>query len=261
MKARWPEYSQVLDEEIANLAPTPSNYHIFVESLRKISRRYIPRGCRQHYIPGLSNASRDTLEQYEQLFAEDPFSDQTITCGTALMTALSEAREKKWIETLDRMDMSHSSKIAWNLIKKLDGDPKLSKAPANVTPNQVANQLLLNGKFNSKRQKTKIKRLIPTENTNFQKSFTMKELNNGINTMKNGKAAGNDDMCVEQIKNVGPGTKEWILKLFNVCRETFQIPKLWRKSKALLKPGKIQSLRKATDPYPSFAICLSSTKD
>ena len=38
----------------------------------------------------------------------------------------------------------------------------------------------------------------------------------------------------------GPGTKEWILKLFNVCRETFQIPKLWRKSKvvALLKPGK-----------------------
>ncbi|XP_030750457.1 uncharacterized protein LOC115878186 [Sitophilus oryzae] len=216
MKARWPEYSQVLDEEITNLAPTPSNYHIFVESLRKISRRYIPRGCRQHYIPGLSNASRDTLEQYEQLFAKDPFSDQTITCETALMTALSEAREKKWIETLDRMGMSHSSKIAWNLIKKLDGDPKLSKAPSNVTPNQVANQLLLNGKFNSKRQKTKIKRLIPTENTNFQKSFTMKKLNNGINTMKNGKAAVIDDVCVEQIKNFGPGTKKWILKLFNL---------------------------------------------
>lgn len=36
-----------------------------------------------------------TLEKYEQLFAEDPFSDEAIFCGAALMTALSEAREKK----------------------------------------------------------------------------------------------------------------------------------------------------------------------
>jgi len=44
------------------------------------------------------------------------------------------------------MDMSHSSKMAWNLIKKLNGDPKQNKAPPKVTANQVAHQLLLNGK-------------------------------------------------------------------------------------------------------------------
>lgn len=47
-------------------------------------------------------------------------------------------------------------------------------------------------------------------------------------------------MCVEQIKHFGPDTKEWLLQLFNHCRENFRIPKLWKKSKvvALLKPGK-----------------------
>lgn len=136
--------------------------------------------------------------------------------------------------------MSHSSKIAWNLVKKLDGDPKQSKAPANITPNQVASQLLLNGKYNTNCQKATIKRSIPTESTNFGKPFTIRELNRGLNSMKNGKAAGIDDICVEQVKHFGTVAKEWILSLFNNCRESFQIPKLWRKSKvvALLKPGK-----------------------
>lgn len=31
----------------------------------------------------------------------------------------------KWVETLEGMDKSHGSKLAWDLIKKLDGDPKL----------------------------------------------------------------------------------------------------------------------------------------
>jgi hypothetical protein len=44
--------------------------------------------------------------------------------------------------------MTHSSKIAWNLIKKLNGDPKECKQHCNVTADQVATQLLWNGKTN-----------------------------------------------------------------------------------------------------------------
>lgn len=45
------------------------------------------------------------LNIYEQLFGEEPSSDETITCGTALVTAISEADEKKWMETLEMMIM------------------------------------------------------------------------------------------------------------------------------------------------------------
>lgn len=72
------------------------------------------------------------------------FSLPSIICGTGLMTALSMVHEKKQIETLEKMGM--------NLIKKLNGNPKQRKTPAKLTPNQVAHQLLLHGKFNSKNQ-------------------------------------------------------------------------------------------------------------
>ena len=58
--------------------------------------------------------------------------------------------------------------------------------------------------------------------------------------MKNGKAAGIDDICTEQIKHLGPIAKNWILQLFNACCKNYKIPKTWKKSKviAVLKPGK-----------------------
>ena len=104
------------------------------------------------------------------------FSEETINCGTTLMIALSESRQKKWIETLEKMDMTHSSKIAWNLIKKISGDPKQNQEPAGVTANQVAHQLLLNGKPAQKCQKTKLQRNIDTEDNHLSSPFTMKEL-------------------------------------------------------------------------------------
>lgn len=53
---------------------------------------------------------------------------------------------------------------------------------------------------------------MPTENTNFHKQVTIRELNTGINTMNNGKTTESDDICcVEQIKSFGPGARDWIL--------------------------------------------------
>lgn len=43
--------------------------------------------------------------------------------------------------------MTKNSKKAWRLIKKLNGDPVKHVNDINVTANQVATQLLLNGKY------------------------------------------------------------------------------------------------------------------
>ena len=60
-----------------NIKPIAANYDVFAETVRKVSRRWIPRGCRQQYIPGLSTDSK-TLYTYTKLYEEDPFSEETL---------------------------------------------------------------------------------------------------------------------------------------------------------------------------------------
>lgn len=245
-KANWRQYSEDLDRAIVKVEATPQNYDLFVETLRKISRKHIPRGCRTNYVPGLKEDSQTLMTRYKQLFEEDPLGVETIACADALMRTLSEERQRKWIDTLEKMDMTHSSKIAWNLLRKLNCDRKAVTQSGQVTPNQIAHQLLLNGKTTTSNQR-RIKgrnhcgETLPDPNSSMlQLPFSLKELNIGINSMKNGKAAGEDDICTEQIKHFGDETRKWILKLFDFCKMHYLIPKLWRKSKvvALLKPGK-----------------------
>jgi len=58
--------------------------------------------------------------------------------------------------------------------------------------------------------------------------------------MKLRKAAGLDNIFVEQIRNFRPKAKRWILALYNEIRNRKNIPKIRRKTKiiALFKPGK-----------------------
>ena len=119
------------------------------------------------------------MERYKKLYDKDPFSEETVECGKMLMQQLSTSRQEKWIETLEKMDMTHSSKIAWNLIKKLNGDPKERKQHCNITADQVATQLLRNGKTKRNFKIPKIFRNLNNEMNHLEIPFTIKELNNG----------------------------------------------------------------------------------
>lgn len=248
-KADWAEYANQLDIKVQNLAATPKNYDTFVECVKSISRKYIPRGCRQHYISGLNDEAKDIISQYTEQYNLDPFSENTIEMGEKLQQLLSASRQKRWSETLEKMDMTHSSKQAWNTIKKLSGDPTEIKQPCAVRPDQVAHQLLVNGKTNKCRA-SKINRRPEIETDLLMDPFTIEELEKGINCMKNGKSPGVDEMLTEQVKHFGPKTKTWLLDLYNNCKNTYQIPKSWRKSKviALLKPGKDPELPSSYRP-------------
>ncbi|KAL4092417.1 hypothetical protein QTP88_026918 [Uroleucon formosanum] len=98
--------------------------------------------------------------------------------------------------------------------------------------------------------KPKIKRRKENENMGLGGTFLDIELEAAIKTLKNGKAAGRDDMCTEQIRHFGNRTKRWLLDLFNNIRDTLKLPKVWRKSKiiALLKPGKNPDLPSSYRP-------------
>ena len=75
-------------------------------------------------------------------------------------------------------------------------------------------------------------------------------LNSSINTLKNGKAIGLDNIFTEEIKHFGPLMRKWILQLMNRCMLTKTIPKIWRKTRiiALLKPGKDPAHAKSFRP-------------
>ena len=73
----------------------------------------------------------------------------------------------------------------------------------------------------------------------------MKNLCDGIKTMKNNNAAGLDDILCEQINHLGPVALQWLLDMLN-CMSTNTFPKLWRKSRGvLLNPGKGPAIPKS----------------
>ena len=92
-------------------------------------------------------------------------------------------------------EVIHNSKRAWSTIKKINNDPKKATLHSNVTADQVAHQLLLNGKPPHKTRHRRVKRQSTWQ-------FTDEELDAAIDCRKNGKAAGLDDIRTEQIKQI-----------------------------------------------------------
>lgn len=241
-KARWNDFAQDLDNNIQQIEPNIDTYGQFIEVVKKISRRHIPRGCRTNYIAGLNENSLTFLTRYEELYDSDPFSDETIEAGELLMNSISESRREKWMNLLESLDMKQNSRRAWKTVKNLSNDPK---APTiiqnNVTTNQIAHQLLMNGKTKGRNnKKLKIVRDFDNEQNSLEEPFMIGELELAIKEMKNNKAPGIDDLRIEQIKQFGTKTLNWVLQLMNNCKSESTIPKMWRKAKvvALLKPGK-----------------------
>ena len=146
--------------------------------------------------------------------------------------------------------MTHNSKNAWSTIRKLCDDPCKPKQHCNTTANQVAHQLLLNGRVPNTQPKVRLDRQRYPDDPGFTRAFTAAKLDIGIRVLKNGKAPCLDDIQTELIKQFGPKARDFVTSFFNNCTETKKIPKIWRQAKvvALLKPGKDPSVAKSFRP-------------
>ena len=249
-KANWNGFSSDLDTAIENIEASPENYDQFVNAIKVSSRKNIPRGCRTKYIPGLTPEAADLYDEYKTMFESAPFDEATTAAGERLMETIGEHQRQSWQNLIESTDMTNNSKKAWSLIRKLGNDPKEAEQHYNTTANQVAHQLLLNGKTSKKQPKVKPDWKKYTADQGLTSPLSMDELEKGITTLKNGKACGLDDISVEQIKQFGPGAKEWLLQFFNNCMSSLKIPKIWRQTRvlALLKPGKDPLEAKSSRP-------------
>ena len=112
-------------------------------------------------------------------------------------------------------------------MKNISNDTTLPIAPCLVSANQVAHQLLINSR-GILINKPKRPVLSPTVEESMAYPFSEEAYRRGIATLKNNKAAGIDDVLVEQLNNVGPKTHKWII--------------------AILKPGKDSATPKSYRP-------------
>ena len=249
-KANWEQFAQQLDVAVENIPATAENYDQFVKVLRKVARKNIPRGCRRNYVPGLTTETTELYKQYTEKYESDPFAENTITLGEELINSISEERRKSWQTLIESTDMTHNSKKAWSTIRKLCNDPRKSKQHYNTTANQVAHQLLTNGRVPNRQPKVRINRQRYPDDPGFTRAFTPDELDVGITALKKGKAPGLDDIQTELIKQLGPKARDWLLRFLNSCTASKKIPKLWRQAKvvAILKPGKDPSEAKSFRP-------------
>ena len=260
-KANWDKFSEDLEKEITHIIAAPENYEHFKKIVWKTAKRNIPRGCRKEYIPCLDDQSKSIYEEYTQAFEADPFSEETIELGEALTAAINTGRKERWQEMICNTNLTQNSKKAWTTISKLNTEKNRQHRVAAVTPNQVANQLILNGKpqhkerGNRKAMKQEMDSITQESEDNLD-PFTPEELSIALGHLKLGKAAGLDGITTEMIQHFGTKAKQWILALINKCAATCTVPKMWRKSRvvALLKPGKDPTSKKSYRPISLLCI-------
>ena len=81
-KTYWNGFSTEFDAAIEEVNSIPENYGRFIELLRMVSRRHIPRGCRSNYIPGLTEESKSLYEAYKRQYSNNHFVEGTLETGT-----------------------------------------------------------------------------------------------------------------------------------------------------------------------------------
>ena len=143
-------------------------------------------------------------EFYKKQYSSNPFAEGTLETGNKLIDTIKEEKKKRWEEVITSIDLTHTSRKAWQTIKKLSNDLTSPNLPCLVNSNQAAHHLLANGQ-GMMPTKLKCPELPTVEGKpSLVSAFSGEEYRKGIAALKNNKAAGTVDILVEQLKNLGP---------------------------------------------------------
>ena len=162
---------------------------------------------------------------------------------------------------VENTNLTMNSKKAWATIRRLGADNVSPPVVTTVTADQIANQLLSNGRRVEHRRPPgeHHKTIVPSNNqppTELTKPFSLDALATGLSLLKAGKAAGLDGLLTEMLPHLGNTAKYWLLDMLNECTSTKHIPSIWRKAKviAIPKPGKDPSSPKSYRPISLLCI-------
>jgi Reverse transcriptase (RNA-dependent DNA polymerase)/Endonuclease-reverse transcriptase len=238
--ADWESFARDIDHVVQFIPASSNSYERFANAIKAAAKRHVPRGFREQYVPGWDRNCEILYQEYQ--------SNHDTTTATRLLEELNKQRKKKWEQTVESTSFVHSSRKAWNLMRKLGTDLNTATSPTNqISANDIASRLLRISKVpmeenfvRSTKRDLRQKRRELTIDTTISADFSLEDLNTALLSFKSGKAAGFDGVYPEFIKNAGLRTKEWILSFFNDVLNTGKLPKLFKQTKVItiLKPGK-----------------------
>ena len=207
-------------------------YSVFQRKLLDIVKRTIPRGFRNPYIPGWDSKC-EVLEYGLEKAQSIPYKQQV---ANKLVEHLNSKRKATWTETVENIDMKHSSLKAWAAINKLAGRKNILPNPNSINPNPVASWPIKNGKLKqSNREFTRnVNRQLKMEwkssstDQDLCNDFSTNEVMAAIKTFKFGKAPVPDNLHPEFFLNLFKKCFEWLRILFSNCLSTKKLPKVWK---------------------------------
>ena len=188
-------------------------------------------------------------------------------------TMIKEEKEKRWKEYVSELNQTADTRKIFRTVRAIEG---------KVLPRQENEVLEVNGtayttdkdkaeqfaktyrsfsKLKARKEDRRIKRYIRKELKTCrdleesEEEITKTEMMRAIREASNGKAAGEDDIPYELVKNLGPLALEMLLQLYRKCWRGEGIPNIWRVAviKTLLKADKDPK-----DPVSYRPISLTS---
>ena len=130
---------------------------------------------------------------------------------------MKDEKKKSWEEIITSTDLRHNSRRTWQTIRKQSNDHTTPNPPCLVNTNQVAHQVFINGKGTMPTKPNRpILPPIQEGTPTIAHPFSDEEYNKGIAALKNNKAAGRDDVLVEQLKHLGQKANTWLHTMLNV---------------------------------------------
>jgi len=253
-KARWNDFSKYIDEICRRIPATGENMTRFNKLLLTGAARHIPRGFRRRYVPCWSQESEELLEEYERT--------QSPEVADELLSSLEKGRQERWTELTESLDFRHSSRKAWNLLKKLDPDKKAQpKTKPTITVDEIAAEIKNRSKRNPNHIFEKRIRRELRENLNrspitspLSSNVSDNETKLAIKHVKNGNG-----IYPDMLTHLGPGAVTWLSNAFSDIIKKGKLPTNWNQAKiiAILKPGK-----KADNPgnYRQIALLCCGFK-
>lgn len=242
-KANWTDYASLLDAAIRFIPPTPKNYERFSNLVIRTAKRCVPRGYRKEYIPCWS-------EDSDRLYAEFQETEEPET-AKELMKSLDDARKQRWVATVENINLTHSSRKGWALIRKLGGASKLNNRKPKVNADRIARRVVQSSKAPSKKifsnkitQAYRELRKTTPNHSELSRHFSLEDINQALLYMKNGKASGFDSIYPEFLIYSGPRARLWLARFFSNVLTSNSLPPAFKRTKiiALLKPGKPEDL-------------------
>uniref|UniRef100_H3A4H6 Endonuclease/exonuclease/phosphatase domain-containing protein n=1 Tax=Latimeria chalumnae TaxID=7897 RepID=H3A4H6_LATCH len=202
---RWNLHSfmAAIEETIGCLPATPENFERFTKLLKKVAKKNIPCGYRSFFTLCWSPESETLLRESEA--SGDP------DVATTLLESLDSARWLRWTEVMENMDFTHSSRKAWNLLRRLGGAAPAQHQTPSITANSIASQILRNSKtIASRSTKREVKTALQVSLTqcapfsSLSETFSRAEIDTALSATKGGKAVGVDGILPDFLKNLGP---------------------------------------------------------